>query len=178
MSSSSSRNVLAGATRHAALLQPVGGRDTASARQDFKTPQKKWSLGISSGPADPKAFLDLFNTSRGMSLGFPSSLNPPLLLSLSVLSHCEIPKLPPLHVPCMCLLGQEKRSVTHHRACCQVMQQGLSPSLAYQKKGQCHQMVTHSSLCLAKEMCWSVSSICMALRPMLLPAPDLSHCSQ
>lgn len=177
VSSSSSRNVLPGATRHAALLQPVGGRVTASARQDFKAFQKKWSLGISSGPADPKGFLDPFNTSRGTSLGFPSSLNLPLLLSLSVPSHCEIPKLPP---PCVYLLGQDSmnRSVTHHRSCCEVMQQGLPPSLEYQKKGQCHQVVTYSSLCLAKEMCWSVSNICMALRPILLPEPDLSHCSQ
>lgn len=65
------------------------------------------------------------------------------------------------------------RSVTR-----EVMQQGLCPSLEYQKKGQCYQMVTHPSLCLAKEMCWSVSSICMALRPVLLPATDLSRCSQ
>lgn len=125
-------------------------------------------------PAD--SFLDVFNTSRGTSLGFSSSLNLPLLLSLSVLSHCEIPKLPP---PCMYLEGRRayELRVTCHRACCEVMQQGLSPSLEYHKKGQCHQRVTYSSLCLAKAICWSVS-IFMALRPTVLPAPDLSHCSQ
>lgn len=104
LSSSSSRNVLAGVTRSAALIQPVGGKDTGSARQDFKVPQEKCSLGISSDLADPKGFLGPFNTSRGRSLGFPSSLNPPLLLSLSALSHCEIPKL---SQPCTYLLGQE-----------------------------------------------------------------------
>lgn len=117
-----SRNVLAGATSSAALLQPMGGRDTAPARLDFRASQKKWSLGTSSGPADPKGFLDPFNASRGTSLGSPSSLNLPLLLSLSVLSHWN-PKSPStMCVPCR--TGDSmNRSVTRHRAY-EVMQQG------------------------------------------------------
>jgi len=52
------------------------------------------------------------------------------------------------------------RSMTHHKARCEVTRQGLSLCLEYQKNGQCRLRATYSSTHLAKEIySRSVSSI-------------------
>lgn len=132
---------------------------------------------------------------------------PPRAFFMVLLVHLEggvwvfqVPWIPHCSSPCRhCLTGKSQSpghhayilsrtreriflghsSVTHHRSCCEMTHQGLSPCLEYQKKGQCHQKAAYPSPRLAKETCRrSVSSIRVALSAILPPAPDLSHRSQ
>lgn len=86
---SSSRNNLAGAIGHRALLQPTGDRGTATAmpmlaRQGFKDVFPRRFFMILLGHPEIKSS---FWTNG---LGFPSTPNSQLLLSLPAPSHCEI----------------------------------------------------------------------------------------